>query len=90
MKKGKQKKVVAQSTVDHRSEQLNPLSEHFLQSRQTTLTQEDVSLIQRTEILAHGKQLQGGIGAKAQQLLNELSKLSVSTINDGKCPFSDH
>ena len=49
MKKGKQKKVVTQSEVDRRSEQLNPLSERFLQSRQTTLTQEDVSRIQKTE-----------------------------------------
>jgi hypothetical protein len=72
MKKGKQKKVVTQSAVDRRSEQLNPLNERFLKSRQTTLTQEDVSLIQRTEVLAHGKQLPGGLGAQAQQLLAEL------------------
>ncbi len=74
MKNGKQKKVATQSEVDRRSEQLNPLSERFLQSRQTTLTQEEVSLVQRTEVLAHGKQLQDGVGAKAQQLLAKLSK----------------
>ena len=74
MKRSKQKSKVTQSTVDHRSEQMNPLSERFIQARMTNITQKDVSLIQRMEVRAHGKQLENGVGAKAQHLLATLSK----------------
>ena len=67
----KKSKTAKQKGIDNRAEQLNPLSEKFLKSREENLTQKDVALIQKAEQKANDKQKKGGVGAKAQKKLAE-------------------
>jgi hypothetical protein len=62
---------------DNRSNQLNPGSQKFLDSRGCDLTAKDVSIIQSIESKSKGKQTSQGLGAEAQRRLN--------MIESGKC-----
>jgi len=56
---------------DERSQQLNPINEKFLKSREEYLSQKDVAIIQRAEIKNSGIQHKNGLGAEAQKIFNK-------------------
>mgnify|MGYP000081283623 CR=1 FL=1 len=62
---------------DNYSNQLNPGSKEFLDSRGCDLTAKDVSKIQSVESKSKGEQTTQGLGAEAQRRLN--------MIENGKC-----
>ena len=64
--------------IDNRSQQMNPLDQKFLDSRGCNLTQADVSLVQKTEVLSGGHQNKDGVGAEAQRRLNKIKNGSCS------------
>ncbi|MEA2027806.1 MAG: hypothetical protein U9N49_02370 [Campylobacterota bacterium] len=57
---------------NNRANQLNPTSKEFLDSRGCSLTQEDVSKIQRAEVKSKSCQTSDGIGAEAQRRLENI------------------
>ena len=65
------------SNNDNRSNQLNPTSKEFLDSRGCNLTSSDVAKIQSAEVKSKGEQTSNGVGAEAQRRLN--------SIKDGNC-----
>jgi hypothetical protein len=55
----------------NRQIQLNPNNEEFLKSREATLTEKHVKVIQQAEVKAAGFQSPDGLGAKAQKILSK-------------------
>jgi hypothetical protein len=60
------------SNNDNHSNQLNPTSKEFLNSRACKLTSSDVAKIQSAEAKSKGEQTSDGVGAEAQRRLNSI------------------